>query len=664
MATAIKTLLLSLLVPLCFLAVGVATLEDYGETTDEKFDQHIGEYYYYQWSQTGYQGLLDRFRELQRNYGPLFDVIVVAAHDHLHKRRNLVSAVASYHVPVLISAVLTIWLVFWFGRALAGSAVGFLAQLNLALMPRFIGDSQNNLKDMPLVFFFTAALFLFFLAYRHRRISLYLAAGVLTGLTYCIKINAVFIPALFLSWVVLFERPGKSGYMAILRGIPVAALSALAVIPLVWPYYRYDFIGRFIETYKTFSRHEWNERVLYLGEVTLGQELAWHFPFVMLAVTLPLFLLIAFGIGLFGPSKRTDTFTRSRISAVALLALWILLPTCAQAFSSAPMYDGIRHYLIVLPAIAILAAFGIQRILYCSRLYPAAGTAAVALAYSSLLFWNYKLHPYQIVFFNSLVGGEKRAAKLFDFDYWGASYKEGAAWLERNAKPGHFIWVPYGGYHFPLDFQRFTPVDTIEDLPDYKIALQRALTITYDASEDYRYPKRAPVYSVQANGADLLRIFKFEENAQLAKDSYIPPLNVSTVPLENGLLLRDVGKTENRWADRKVVNIGFQCPDNEYKDKETRMEYSGLLKIEAAGTYCFQVYSDDFSALRLNDILVLKNPSMRRNANSVELSAGWYAFNLFYVNRIGPGCLEFNWSIGDCSQTQPVPATQFYLSGP
>ena len=77
---------MSLIIPVLFFSVSIFTMNDYGETTDEKFDQHIGEFYYYDWKNKGFDGLIERFIPLQRNYGPFFDVIVVASNDLLHKK--------------------------------------------------------------------------------------------------------------------------------------------------------------------------------------------------------------------------------------------------------------------------------------------------------------------------------------------------------------------------------------------------------------------------------------------------------------------------------------------------------------------------------------------------------------------------------------------------
>jgi hypothetical protein len=48
-----------------------------------------------------------------------------------------------------------------------------------------------------------------------------------------------------------------------------------------------------------------------------------------------------------------------------------------------------------------------------------------------------KLHPHQYVYFNRLFGGGvAEAAKSFDTDYWGNSYKEGVEWVVKNYRGG------------------------------------------------------------------------------------------------------------------------------------------------------------------------------------------------------------------------------------
>ena len=198
--TRLRLFALSLVVPLLFLAVAFATLKDYGETWDEQFDQDIGRFYWNDWATQGVKGL-DRFIPLQRNYGPLFDVLDVATYDLLSRKLHWVTdAVPGHHVAVVLTAALTLWLVFRMGLVLFGPGPAFLAQVLLVLMPQFLGHAHNNLKDTPLTAFFTLALLLMVRAVRDGRWRWWALAGVATGLTYSFKVHEYFVPLLVVLW--------------------------------------------------------------------------------------------------------------------------------------------------------------------------------------------------------------------------------------------------------------------------------------------------------------------------------------------------------------------------------------------------------------------------------------------------------------------------------
>jgi len=43
-----------------------------------------------------------------------------------------------------------------------------------------------------------------------------------------------------------------------------------------------------------------------------------------------------------------------------------------------------------------------------------------------------KLHPYQYIYYNELVGGLKGAYGQYETDYWGKAYKEATEWFNKN----------------------------------------------------------------------------------------------------------------------------------------------------------------------------------------------------------------------------------------
>ncbi len=501
-------LLVSVLISLMFFLIGLSAINDFGETTDEKFDQNIGEWYLWDWPTKGITGLNDRFIPLQRNYGPFFDKIVVSSFVYFSKEHQILKPVASYHLPVLIVSSLALFIVFWLSYQNWGFLTAVISSLTLGSMPRFIGDSQNNLKDTPLMTLFAASVLGYFMAINTGNIIIFIIAGVLLGLTYTIKINGlIIIPVIGLWYLLNHSLIDLKGYVKFGIKFLVSLIAAFLTILTVWPYYRYEPAKRFIETYLTFKDHVWNEKVLYLGQLYRGQELPWHFPFVMLGVTLPTAYLLLF-LGAVVLSARLIIKDKKYRKSLSLLLLWFVFPPVVQILSGAPMYDGIRHYLISLPPMAMLIAFTIY---YLTKKLPSYRWHILivwVIIFGFIIKTNIRFHPYEIVYFNSLAGGVSGAYYQFDLDYWGQSLKEAAEWVNNNLPDGSRIMlaVPMD-HHFPVDRSRF---QLVRENPDYKVSLIRGMLDDWDPlrENNYLYPSGPPIYSIVVDGGTILRIFK------------------------------------------------------------------------------------------------------------------------------------------------------------
>lgn len=660
----INRLFIGLIIPITFFFVGINAMNDYGETTDEKFDQHIGEFYYYDWKEKGVEGLRNRFIPLQRNYGPLFDIAVVASNDWLHKKLEIIkNPVASYHFPVLLISSIAIYIVFLFAYFNWGLIPAIFSSLALALLPRFIGDSQNNLKDTPLMTFFSITLLFFFFAVKKNNLFLYALAGIFLGLTYVIKINALII--LPIIWIWYFTN-NKLSFKEIKRtttGFCLSISTAFITILASWPYYRYDPIARFLETYSTFKNHEWNEYVLYLGQHYRGHDIPWHYPFVMFGVTTPIFYLILIVLGVCLVFYSIFYNTRYKSSLVFVL-IWIMLPPLTQAVSGAPMYDGIRHYLTILPPLALLMGFTAwylgrfleQTISRHKKLVLILYFLIISLNYINILWINIRFHPYEIVYFNELTRGVKGAKEKFDLDYWGQSLKETAEWINKNLPTESTIWLTLPmAHHFPVDRERFALVDR---LPDYKINLIRGMLKTWDTEDDYLHPKRKPIYSIKVDGAEILQIFEYKENKEILDNALLIPTQIEKSIGNQGI--RESIFENNSFSSPEsksfiVPTVGFSCAHNNHHNKSISLRYQGYLYVKEDNLYCFHINSDDDTLFKLNNINIIHNNSMNQTEKRIYLKVGYYQIQVDYVNNIGNACLQFLWSANQCRDFTQIP---------
>lgn len=658
---------LSLAVPLLFLAVALATLGDYGETWDEQFDQNIGRYYWNDWSTQGVQGL-ERFIPLQRNYGPFFDVLDVATHELVFtKLKWITDPVASHHLAVVLMAALALWVTFGIGLALFGPGPAFLAQVLLALMPQFLGHAHNNLKDTPLMALFALSLLLMIRASRGGAWGWWALAGVATGLTYAIKVHAYFVPVVVVLWQLGDARRGVARWKRLAAGLVLAGATAFGTVLLAWPYYRHQPVARFLETYRTFKDHQYNELVFYLGQHVRAHDVPWHFPFVMFGVNTPIVHLALFLLGLvflaWGLGRRAGPTALA--SGLLLPAIWFFVPILAQIASGTAQLDGVRHYIVVFPAMALLgaaAAWEAGRRLGAAwggrpRL-RAAWAALVFLALLDVLRTDVKLHPYQVVFFNALAGGPAKARERFELDYWGVSLKEAAAWMNANLPGARVILT--GQYHhfFRLDSARFHFVPDLKHRPNLKVSLIRGITLTADPDGgDYLHPAKKPLHAVTVDGANLVEIFEYPENADLPDGSALEPAApgppAGAAPGLRARVYADADFGGAELAAPVVERASFPCAGNPWNDRTITIRYAGSLLVPGDGTYAFEVRSDDDTVLYLNGKAAVANGSGRTTRRRFKLRRGAYDLRIDYRNDVGGACLGVAWG-PDAGENAPL----------
>ena len=118
-----------------------------------------------------------------------------------------------------------------------------------------------------------------------------------------------------------------------------------------------------------------------------------------------------------------------------------------------------------------------------------------------------RLHPYEYIYYNTFIGGEKGAFRRFELDYWGISYREAADWLNETAPPNADIWVDGPAHLLDMylrdDLKMFSPYEA-ERAAHYDYVV---LTTRYDLDLK-EYPDAQAVYKIERGGAFLTVIKK------------------------------------------------------------------------------------------------------------------------------------------------------------
>jgi hypothetical protein len=178
-----------------------------------------------------------------------------------------------------------------------------------------------------------------------------------------------------------------------------------------------------------------------------------------------------------------------------------------------PLYDGLRHFLFLVPLLAVLAGASVSAFLRSpvSRTGKVAGLLVLAVSCLVTLVDMVRLHPYESVYFNRLVaGGMKAGVDRYEGDYWCLSYKEGCEWLLRRfagARCREPIRV--AGYSILHQTQHylelteegrrlFRAVQLADGSPHFVMATTRF--------QDHRRAPGKPVYTVERGGATLFTL--------------------------------------------------------------------------------------------------------------------------------------------------------------
>src|SRR5262249_42366513 len=179
------------------------------------------------------------------------------------------------------------------------------------------------------------------------------------------------------------------------------------------------------------------KEVLYGGKVVYSTDISRSYLPWYLMITLPL-PLACLALGGFVVVARGWLRDRASPESLAGLALqiWFVGPVLYFVIARPTVYDGIRHFLFVLPPVAVLAGVGAA---HARARFPSFGArAAVTALVLAAIAWPIRdlvaLHPYQTTYFNGLVGGVAGASGHYDTEYWASSYKEAAAWINARAR--------------------------------------------------------------------------------------------------------------------------------------------------------------------------------------------------------------------------------------
>ncbi len=365
------------------------------------------------------------------------------------------------------------------GRRLGGPFAGLIALILLATCPMYYGHMFINAKDGPFAVTSTIALLGIvraFEEYPHARPATLALCGAGIGLAIGSRIMGGFavldaflpLPLIFVIRAAVLKPKVALGECGLfLTPFIPAALFAYLVMGLVWPWSVTSPLNPFhaVDYFSNFFEKPWRELfdgqlipVIDMPRSYVPTLFALKLPELMLALGLcgTLGALVASARG--GDRSAGDAGRRAALFATALAAA---LPIVITVAARPAMYNGIRHFVFVLPPFAALgghaAAWIAQRLRSYGSPAVVAGALTVIVGIVSPVAAMVQIHPYEYTHFSRIAGGVAGARPKFMLDYWGLSLTQASRRLlsviaeHHETPPQHGIWtVAVCGPHPPV----------------------------------------------------------------------------------------------------------------------------------------------------------------------------------------------------------------------
>lgn len=478
---------------LAFVAV-ILTYRDYGPNWDEAVQARYGELVIDYFASGFKDPRSNQFLDL-RFYGPLVEIIPAMVYqqtgeDKYETRHLFLALIGLTAIPALMR----------YGRLSRTPWLAGLSVLALVTMPRFYGDWFTNSKDIPfavLVIWFMATAVSLFLRRRFAWREIF-SCALIFGLTLAVRpgsfllLTAYFLGVGALSYLCAGQKPRrilKLGAAQLAIRTIVLFVTAWIIMVIPWPWAHRHPIGNPIAAIRVASSFPMAYPLLFEGKVISSDALPRFYLAKYLLITTPpvimFFVMIGIATGLAAARK---TGPQSFVFLTALF--WFLAPFLYFILFHPNAYDGIRHFLFLLPAVSILAAYGAVWICHQAPNQPYRTILLVICAGLFLLPVRdlVALHPYQTTYFNLFAGGLAGADGQYDTDYWLTSYREAIQWVNQQASrhKDRPITVEIAGDEYIAPWVRYyaaqnvhpivispLPAATLPDGVDYFIAATR-----------------------------------------------------------------------------------------------------------------------------------------------------------------------------------------------
>jgi len=351
-------------------------------------------------------------------------------------------------VTVFLAVVSAASLASAVGIAFSSLLAGSFTWALIMTTPTYVGMTHVNFKDVPLaagLSLLSAGLMVTFssgkqvgrtiLGWLFMSLGAVLALGVRPGswpLVIAIGVGSSVIFA-----AACFRRVHVRHIVSPVVGLAVASFIAAGVLVATNPFARINLFQWLLDSFSVMRNYPWDGVTRVAGQDFLASDLPWWYVPAWLTAQLPILTLLALSLSLIAIlgslAGRPWALPRHALVPLAPAAIQGIALPLVIIVSGSVLYDGLRHVLFMLPALAVLASVGVVTVERSDHFLGtgkgiAVGVVLTLIAGSGL--WAVaRWMPYSYAFINPIAGWNQEG-RSWELDYWGVTALEGVEKLQ------------------------------------------------------------------------------------------------------------------------------------------------------------------------------------------------------------------------------------------
>jgi len=436
--------------------VGLFVFRDYGLSWDEPLFYSYGNALGYAYSPAEwFSGHFD----LNNSYGASGDDHKTRGPAYLFLVREFVYGLkalgsdeaSAWHLINFLFFQLGIYFLYRISTRWVSPIAAFFASAFFSYQPLLWGHAFINPKDPPFLTFFLASVCLGFEMVdaiaqknKHSTRKILLAAlplGIATSIRVLGPLAGLLVFIYFLSSIKEIKN------FTAWRSFFLYGFIAILIMFITWPYLWKSPITHFVQVLQLMSDNPTNLSVLFGGQVYRARELPHRYMPFMLSTTLteptlPLFVL-GVVVAYWGMLRKKENTTN--FISLSLILSWFIILLAYVLIRRPAVYDGMRHFLFILPPLFIFAGFAFQFLIdHLDPLWLRA-SLGILLTLPGIVGVT-QLHPYEYAYYNSFVGGTSGTFRSYETDFWLTCYKDAVEELNETTTQPINLFVKREAY--------------------------------------------------------------------------------------------------------------------------------------------------------------------------------------------------------------------------